>query len=257
MSSNIGAAFQTAADDYVESVSFAANAGMGGATVGFSWYDNGDASNGAYRSGTIGWTVGPKYSLGANTRGITYSGLECDDCDDRDEEAVSVIAASNRTMEWYRKPGKSRVTERAAGERSTALPLEDATFAGALRQAGVVAPLVLERPDERGGIPGLRGAATGADPPAGRHRGRGQPLGAQDRGGPRGDRGAPRRPGLPAAPYSPDLNPIEQLFAKLRVPLRKAARTVCTLWTAIGALPESFEPAECANYFRHAGYGST
>ncbi|MCE2475552.1 MAG: hypothetical protein J4F47_08320 [Alphaproteobacteria bacterium] len=35
------------------------------------------------------------------------------------------------------------------------------------------------------------------------------------------------------------------------------ARTVDTLWAAIGALLESFEPNECANYFRHAGYGST
>ena len=59
-------------------------------------------------------------------------------------------------------------------------------------------------------------------------------------------------------PYSPDLNPIEQLFAKLKALLCKAAaRTVDTLWAAIGALFESFEPAECANYFRHAGNGST
>ena len=59
-------------------------------------------------------------------------------------------------------------------------------------------------------------------------------------------------------PYSLDLNPIEQLFAKLKTLLRKAAaRTVDTLWAAIGALLESFEPDECANYFRHAGYGST
>ena len=58
-------------------------------------------------------------------------------------------------------------------------------------------------------------------------------------------------------PYSPDLNPIEQLFAKLKALLRKAAaRTISTLWAAIGVLLESFEPDECANYFRHAGYSS-
>lgn len=58
-------------------------------------------------------------------------------------------------------------------------------------------------------------------------------------------------------PYSPDLNPIEQLFAKLKALLRKAAaRTVSTLWAAIGVLLQSFEPDECANYCRHAGYGS-
>ena len=58
-------------------------------------------------------------------------------------------------------------------------------------------------------------------------------------------------------PYSPDLNLIELLFARLKALLRKAAaRTVDTLWAAIGALLESFQPDECANYFRHAGYGS-
>ena len=59
-------------------------------------------------------------------------------------------------------------------------------------------------------------------------------------------------------PYSPDLNPIEQLFAKLKALLHKAAaRTVSTLWAAIGVMLESFEPDECASYFRYAGYGST
>ena len=58
-------------------------------------------------------------------------------------------------------------------------------------------------------------------------------------------------------PYSPDLNPVEHLFAKLKTLLRKAAAgTVSALWAAIGALLESFDPDECANYFRHAGYGS-
>jgi transposase len=56
-------------------------------------------------------------------------------------------------------------------------------------------------------------------------------------------------------PYSPDLNPIEQLFAKLKTLLRKiAARSVEVLWTAIGDLIQQFSPGECANYFRHAGY---
>jgi transposase len=59
-------------------------------------------------------------------------------------------------------------------------------------------------------------------------------------------------------PYSPDLNPIEQLFAKLKALLRKvAARTKDALWAAIGSLLESFPPAECANYLAHCGYGST
>jgi transposase len=56
-------------------------------------------------------------------------------------------------------------------------------------------------------------------------------------------------------PYSPDLNPIEQAFAKLKALLRKAAaRTVDGLWNAIGSLLDLFPPAECANYLAHAGY---
>lgn len=56
-------------------------------------------------------------------------------------------------------------------------------------------------------------------------------------------------------PYSPDLNPIEQLFAKLKALLRKAAaRTVDALWSAIGQLVEKFEPDECRNYIRNSGY---
>ena len=58
-------------------------------------------------------------------------------------------------------------------------------------------------------------------------------------------------------PYSPDLNPIEQVFAKLKTLLRKAAeRTIEATWKRIGALLQSFSPAECANYFANAGYAS-
>ncbi len=59
-------------------------------------------------------------------------------------------------------------------------------------------------------------------------------------------------------PYSPDFNPIENAFAKLKALLRKAAeRTIQGLWTAIGRLIETFTPAECANYFAAAGYDAT
>ncbi len=55
--------------------------------------------------------------------------------------------------------------------------------------------------------------------------------------------------------YSPDLNPIEQLFAKLKALLRKAAtRTKDALWTTIGTLLDAFPPAECRNYLANAGY---
>jgi transposase len=55
--------------------------------------------------------------------------------------------------------------------------------------------------------------------------------------------------------YSPDLNPIEQLFAKLKALLRKAAaRTKDALWTTIGTSLDAFTPAECRNYLVNAGY---
>jgi len=58
-------------------------------------------------------------------------------------------------------------------------------------------------------------------------------------------------------PYSPDLNPIEQVFAKLKTLLRKAAeRTVDDTWRRIGTLIPSFTPQECANYIANAGYAS-
>jgi transposase len=56
-------------------------------------------------------------------------------------------------------------------------------------------------------------------------------------------------------PYSPDLNPIEQSFAKLKALIRKAAaRNREALWNAIGRFLSHFDPHECANYFANAGY---
>jgi transposase len=61
---------------------------------------------------------------------------------------------------------------------------------------------------------------------------------------------------LPA--YSPDLNPIEQGFSKLKAHLRKAQeRTIDTLWQRIGKLLDLFQPQECANFFANSGYART
>ncbi len=61
---------------------------------------------------------------------------------------------------------------------------------------------------------------------------------------------------LPA--YSPDLNPIEMVFAKLKALLRKASeRTVRKLWERIGELLQEFTSKECQNYLTHQGYGSS
>jgi transposase len=79
--------------------------------------------------------------------------------------------------------------------------------------------------------------------------------------------GSHKRPGIRAAieaagasllylpPYSPDFNPIENAFSKLKALLRKAAeRTVERLWAAIGELLTKFTPQQCANFFAAAGY---
>lgn len=58
-------------------------------------------------------------------------------------------------------------------------------------------------------------------------------------------------------PYSPDLNPIEQVFSKLKRLLRKAdERTIEATWKKIGKLLDFFQPQECANYLRNSGYDS-
>ncbi len=58
-------------------------------------------------------------------------------------------------------------------------------------------------------------------------------------------------------PYSPDLNPIEQMFSKLKALLRAAAeRSIDDLWRRIGKLLDQFTPQECSHYFAAAGYAS-
>ena len=59
-------------------------------------------------------------------------------------------------------------------------------------------------------------------------------------------------------PYSPDLNPIEQVFSKLKTMLRREApRTRPALWRRIGSLLDRFDPNECRNYLANAGYART
>lgn len=130
-------------------------------------------------------------------------------------------------------------------------------FVCALRTTGLVAPLVLDGPIngpafqtwvEQMLAPELRPGDIVVLDNLGSHKVTGlaeavQATGAQLRY-------------LP--PYSPDYNPIEQVFAKLKTLLRKAARrTVNTLWTTIGDLLDRFPRDECERYIRHTSYGQS
>lgn len=128
------------------------------------------------------------------------------------------------------------------------------TFVGALTSRGFIAPWVLDGPINRDAfetyvaqvlVPELRPGDIVVMDNLSSHKGpnvRGVIEGA----------GASLRY-LP--PYSPDFNPIEMAFAKLKALLRKAEeRTVEGLWRAIGRLIDLFKPAECQNYFAATGY---
>jgi transposase len=149
----------------------------------------------------------------------------------------------------------------ACGERLvTAVPQghwRTTTFIAGLRQSGIVAPLVLDGPMigpafrayvEQFLAPALApGDVVVLDN-----------LAAHKVDGVRQAIAAGGASILYLPPYSPDLNPIEQLFAKLKALLRKAAaRTKDEPWQAIGRLLAAAPPAECANYLDHCGYGST
>jgi transposase len=128
------------------------------------------------------------------------------------------------------------------------------TFLAGLRHDGIVAPLVLDGPIngevflawvEQGLKPELRaGDIVIADR-----------LATHKRPAVRKAIEACRATLLLLPPYSHDFNPIEQVFAKLKQLLRKAApRTRAALWRTIGDKLSMFSPAECLNYLRNCGY---
>lgn len=128
------------------------------------------------------------------------------------------------------------------------------TFTGALRLSGMTAPMVLDGPMNGAAfkayiaqvlVPTLRpGDVVVMDN-----------LAAHKHGAVRDMIEAAGAELCYLPPYSPDLNPIENAFAKLKALLRKAAeRTVTGLWRAIGCIVDMFSPTECANYFAAAGY---
>jgi transposase len=128
------------------------------------------------------------------------------------------------------------------------------TFVAGLRLTGMVAPMVLDGPINGHAfqayvdqvlVPDLRQGDIVIMDNLGSHKGLGVREAIEAAGA--------KLLFLP--PYSPDFNPIENAFSKLKALLRKAAeRTVDGLWDVIGRLLNAFTPQECANYFAAAGY---
>jgi transposase len=155
-----------------------------------------------------------------------------------------------------RRYGRSPCGERLVG----AVPQghwKTTTFVAGLKQSGIVAPLVLDGPMTG---PAFRAYVEQFLAPAL------EPgdvvvldnLAAHKVAGVRQAIAGAGAAILYLPPYSPDLNPIEQLFAKLKARLREAAaRTKDEIWQAIGRLLAMVPPSECANYLTRCGYGST
>jgi transposase len=128
------------------------------------------------------------------------------------------------------------------------------TFVAGLRNTGMIAPMVLDGPIngetfqtyvEQVLAPELRPGDIAVMDNLGSHKGAGVRRAIEAAGASL----------LYLPPYSPDFNPIEQAFAKLKAMLRNAAeRTRDDLWRSIGRIIETFTPTECANYFAAAGY---
>ena len=128
------------------------------------------------------------------------------------------------------------------------------TFVAALRTSGMVAPMVLDGPINGAAfqayvdqvlVPELEPGDIVVMDNLGSHKGAGIRVAIEAAGASL----------LYLPPYSPDFNPIENAFAKLKAMLRKAAeRTVDGLWNAIGRIIDTITPEECTNYFAAAGY---
>jgi transposase len=128
------------------------------------------------------------------------------------------------------------------------------TFVAALRCDAITAPLVLDQPIngewflayvEQALVPTLKPGDVVVMDNLGSHKGRAVRQAIRKA----------RAHLLFLPPYSPDLNPIEQVFSKLKTLLRKAdERCVETVWRRIGQLLDHFSPTECANYLVNSGY---
>jgi transposase len=170
---------------------------------------------------------------------------------DLDPERLIFVDESAATTNMARLRGRAPRRERCRAGVPHG-PWTTTTFVGALRLSGMTAPMVLDGPmkgpafladGQQGLAPTLKRGQTVIMDTLPAHKVAGVQAAIEATGA--------RLP----PPDSPDFNPIERAFAKLKAVLRRAAaRTIPELWTTIGnALPQ-FTPAECANYFTACGY---
>ena len=172
---------------------------------------------------------------------------------DLEPERLVFIDETWASTKMARTHGRTRRGERLRA----AIPhahWKTTTFIAGLRSTGMVAPMVLDGPIngaafqayvEQVLVPELKPGDTVIMDNLGSHKGPAVRTAIEAVGA--------RLLYLP--PYSPDFNPIENAFAKLKALLRKAAeRSIQGLWSAIGAALGAFTPQECANYFAAAGY---
>jgi len=161
-------------------------------------------------------------------------------------------AKTNMTPTYGRSPRGERLVGKAPHGHWRTL-----TFLAALRSNRIEAPCVLDSPVnatsflayvEQMLVPTLKPGDIVVMDNLGSHKGRAVRRAIRAAGA--------RLFFLP--PYSPDLNPIEQVFAKLKTLLRKAKeRTGEATWKRIGKILDCFSAQECANYLQNAGYAST
>ncbi|WP_145145066.1 IS630 family transposase [Roseomonas gilardii] len=172
---------------------------------------------------------------------------------DLDPDRLVFIDETWASTKMARTHGRSRRGQRLRA----AIPhghWKTTTFIAGLRNNGMVAPMVLDGPIngiafqayiDQVLVPELRRGDIVIMDNLGSHKGAGVRAAIE----------AARASLLYLPPYSPEFNPIENAFAKLKASLRRAAeRSVEGLWTTIGRLIDTFTPTECANYFAAAGY---
>ena len=168
----------------------------------------------------------------------------------------SGVCRRNRRIDQNDPALRPMPARRAPDRAGSVGPLEDDDLPRRAAAGRSGCALRLRRADQRREVPCLGRAVPRSRTQARRYRHPRQSAEPQGRGRQNGDRER-RRPAARLSSYSPDLNPIEQMFAKLKHLIRKAQpRDVEATWRKVGQLLDLFSPAECANYLKNSGYGS-